>query len=380
MTADAQNRAPALDGTDAMAPQRFFSPTYESARAAFLEASARAGAPVTHHRHPEALGPEGDALFVDCASLGRNDAPHVVIVQSGTHGAEGFCGSGCQVGLLQDACARELPQDVKLVLIHGLNPYGFAWMRRVNEDNIDINRNFVDHTAPYPDNPGYEDLADAIAPSSLEGETIRSANGKLKAYAETHGVHALQSAITAGQYRHADGLYFGGTEDAWSNRMFRRILTDEAGHAEHAVLIDIHTGLGEYGQGELILEVGPEDPAYGCARSWWGDRAKSTLTGESVSAVLSGTIDRGFIETLSRAKTTPVALEFGTYSPAEVFQATRADNWLHTYGDLESDQARAIKAEIRRVFYPDTDDWKAMVWEQTRHAVARAIDGIRKPV
>ena len=30
-----------------------------------------------------------------------------------------------------------------IVLIHALNPYGFKTNRRVNEDNIDLNRNFL---------------------------------------------------------------------------------------------------------------------------------------------------------------------------------------------------------------------------------------------
>ena len=35
-----------------------------------------------------------------------------------------------------------LPDDVAVLMIHLINPWGTAWMRRVNEDNIDLNRNY----------------------------------------------------------------------------------------------------------------------------------------------------------------------------------------------------------------------------------------------
>ena len=33
---------------------------------------------------------------------------------------------------------------------------GLRVARRVNEDNVDLNRNFLDHGAPHPENPDYD--------------------------------------------------------------------------------------------------------------------------------------------------------------------------------------------------------------------------------
>ncbi len=60
----------------------------------------------------------------------------------------------------------------------------------------------------------------------------------------------------------------------------------------------------------------------------------------------------------------------------EVFTALRADNWLHLHGDLKSEQARVIKAGIRRAFYPDTDEWKRLVWQRSLEVVDRAARGL----
>jgi len=81
----------------------------------------------------------------------------MLVLISGTHGIEGFAGSACQAGILH--AGIELPPDTGLLLVHAINPYGFAWGRRVNEDNVDLNRNFVSHGGSYPANPIYDELA-----------------------------------------------------------------------------------------------------------------------------------------------------------------------------------------------------------------------------
>ncbi len=358
-----------------MTASRLFSDRYATARVRFIDAAQARRADLTAHRNPHP-GPDGEDLFLDCAVLGRHDAPHVLIVQSAAHGVEGFCGSACQLGLLQSERTSTLPDDLKIVVIHALNPFGFAWLRRVNEDNIDLNRNFIDHDAPKPENAAYETLRHAIAPLRLDTDALAAADAVLAKYARENGVAALQSAITKGQYHHPEGLYFGGAKPAWSNALFRKLITEECGHAERVIMIDIHTGLGPYGHGELIIEVGPDDPAYDRAKAWWGASVKSTVSGESVSSHLTGTIDGAVVDLLARQETTAVALEFGTFSPAEVFKATRADNWLHVHGSPDNPQSAAIKSEIRRVFYPDTADWKAMVWERSEEVFAQAFKAL----
>lgn len=348
-----------------------FSPDYGSARERFISAARRSGARLTQHIHPSVHAPDGQSLSVDCAVLGPDHASKVIVVQSGTHGVEGFCGSACQLNLLTEDGADRLPADTKLVLIHALNPYGFAWLRRVTEDNVDLNRNFLDHDGPYPDNPGYEQLKSAISPTALDPRSVEGANGQLSVYVKAHGALALQAAISQGQYTDPQGLYFGGHGPCWSNRLFRHIIAEFCAGAGEAVLIDIHTGLGRYGAVELISEFESDAPVTRRARDWWGEQVASTRSGESVSVPLAGTIDHAFIAAVAQTKAqaqapalaqaTPITLEFGTVSPADVFKAVRADNWLHLHGDPLGPDAPAIKAEIRRVFYPDEDDWKAQV-------------------
>jgi len=79
-----------------------FAANYREAREKFLAAARSAGAAVTSHVHPQQRGAEGEELAADVAFLGSDDAAAVLCILAGTHGVEGFCGSGIQVALLGD--------------------------------------------------------------------------------------------------------------------------------------------------------------------------------------------------------------------------------------------------------------------------------------
>lgn len=355
-------------------PLSLFSADYAEARANFLSAAKRRDCKITSHRHPEAKGPQDEDLFVDVATLGPGDTRNGLLLISGTHGVEAYAGSACQIGWLNGDAT--LPPRMKLVMIHALNPYGFAWNRRVTEDNADLNRNFVDHSAPYPANDGYEFLRSAIAPADLSGEELKRGSDLFRVYAKEHGAFALQEAVSKGQYTHPDGMYFGGTRPQWSATILRNVVQQELGRCARVGVVDFHTGLGPYGHGELISEDAADTPPYARAKKWWGD-VRSTQSGESVSAHVMGSIDSAMPAMLPKAEVTMAALEFGTSSTFEVFLALRADNWLHTKSDPRGPEAQAIKATLRAAFYPDRDDWKRMIWERGEAVIAQALTGLR---
>ena len=103
-------------------------------------------------------------MYLDLAWFGDLAAKKVLISISGTHGVEGYCGSGIQVGSIKTGWHKQADKDVAIVMIHGLNPYGMSHLRRVNEDGVDINRNFINFEQPLPKNTFYDDLAEVIIP------------------------------------------------------------------------------------------------------------------------------------------------------------------------------------------------------------------------
>ena len=139
-----------------------FSESYAEARTKFCGAAAEAGGAIRSRPHPPARGPSGEALYLDTARFGPADATNMLVLISSTHGVEGHCGSGAQIAWLRTGGPAKLPKDTGALILHAVNPYGFAWTRRVTEDNVDLNRNFVDHDKAYPRNDGYSALAHAL--------------------------------------------------------------------------------------------------------------------------------------------------------------------------------------------------------------------------
>lgn len=352
--------------------KKSFPINYSDARKKFIEASRGIGAQIESFRNPEA-GPEGEQLYTDVALIGPKDAKAILVLGSGAHGVEGFAGSGIQTGLLHENIASSLKPDMSILMIHAINPYGFAHLRRFNEDNVDVNRNFVDHTQPYPANQGYEELSDAIFPKSISFWTNSKSYLQLLWYRLIKGKSAMKKAITEGQYKHPKGLFYGGQSETWSNRTIRTIASSYLSKAEQVIYIGFHTGLGPYGNAEIILNERKDSPSYGRAVDCWGDIVKTTFAGDSVSAHLQGSLKLAFPDMLPNTEVTAVSLEFGTFSQVKVFLALRAENWLHHNAAIDCPDAKKIKAELLKVFYPNTDDWMLLVWRQGKNIVEQAL-------
>jgi hypothetical protein len=353
----------------------YFPGSFAAGRSRFRDAASDAGAILASYVNPE-RGPDGEALSTEAAWLGPKDASRLLFVQSGTHGAEGFCGSGIETGWLQSGVFTRLPPDTAVLLVHAINPYGFAWVRRVNEDNIDLNRNFVDHAKSGPDNPGYRELRDVICPAEWSAESEARNREQMLAYAGQHGAMALQAAITQGQYIDDAGVFYGGTQASWSNQTMRAILKPHSDHVRKVAFIDLHTGLGPYGYGEIISNHLGSDAGGKRVRDWFGAEATATDDGTSTSAVISGDTHIGLAESLPRAEATGITLEYGTLPLEDMLNAVRADNWVHIHGDLDNAQGKAIKAQIRAAFYPDKDDWKKIVFDRAVDVAERAMRGL----
>jgi len=310
-------------------------------------------------------------LSTDTARLGPAAARKVLVLMSGTHGVEGFAGSAIQTGLLRRGVAAHLPPDSALLMIHGLNPFGFAHLRRANEDNVDLNRNFLDFSKPLATNPGYDQLAKVIAPSSLGWCSELALNWRLTAYRLRHGQAALQKEVSRGQYTHPQGLFYGGDRPTWSNQTLRTILASQLAEASEVAVVDLHTGLGPRGYGEIIISDPPQTPAFARAKSWWGERVRSTATGDSVSAHLSGTVRNAFAEALPGVELTSAGLEFGTLPALAVFRALRAENWLQFQAAGRG--AQRIKDRFRQAFDPDDNLWRAQVTGQGQEVVLNVL-------
>ena len=352
----------------------YFSQSYAEARAKFIAAAGQAGLDVESHVHPM-LGRDGETLAMDVVRDGPKDARSVFIVSSACHGVEGYCGSGVQIRMLDDAAWRTAAREagVAVLHVHGLNPYGFSWWRRTTHENVDLNRNFRDFHAELPRNPGYDALAALLVPPTWPPSP--AVVEQIGRFVAERGERALQQAISGGQYHYPEGLFFGGTGPTWSQATLRQVLRDHGTHCAKLAWIDLHTGLGPSGLGERIYAGRDDAETVARARRWWGD-VTSIYDGSSTSAVLTGMMFAAAYEECPQAEYTGIAMEYGTLPQTEVMTALRADQWLENHPEAPEAQRREIKRQVRDAFYTDTDAWKERIVEQALDAGYSGLRGL----
>jgi len=360
-----------------------FANDFQTARKYFLEAAKQAGAKVDNYTHPSP-GPGGEPLATDVAWLGPRDALRVLMTVSGTHGVEGYCGSGAQIDWLRRGEGTRLPDGTAALLIHALNPYGFAWSRRVTHENVDLNRNWINFGNSLPQSPEYRTVADLVEPIEWNDQGRDRLHAGARAYIKAKGPRAFQQAVSGGQYDHPTGLFYGGTSPTWSRETLTTIIAEHLENSERVGIIDYHSGLGAWGYGELISTRPDDSPDFLRARAWYGGLVKTIAESEpakdatSASATIEGDWVSAVPALLKGATVTGVAIEFGTVDVLQVLEALVADNWLHHHGNLSSPEGERIKTQLRAAFYPDSDIWRGMILGQSLVACRQAVAGLER--
>ncbi len=106
-------------------------------------------------------------LTIDyCYIPAQKTFERLFVLTSATHGVEGYVGSAVQQMFLKELTKKISLDNLGLLLIHGVNPYGFKYKRRVTENNVDLNRNCsTDKTLFESLNSGYSDLNGMLNPT-----------------------------------------------------------------------------------------------------------------------------------------------------------------------------------------------------------------------
>jgi hypothetical protein len=320
---------------------------------------------------------EGLRLSTDTAFLGAATARTIIVIASGTHGVEGYAGAACQFRFMQTWRERYVHGDIAYLLVHAVNPWGYLHERRVTQEGVDLNRNFVDFPVPAQAPSAYGAYHRLLVsdfkpmPAGLRNEL------KLLSTALTGKRRkAMQSAITGGQYDHADGLFYGGCAPTQSRLVWERIIRTYAAKRESAFLLDIHTGLGKRGAGELISYLPPSSRDFQRMSGWFGGSLKSMASGDSVSAAVDGTLTAGFDRSID-GQSYAVGLEFGTQSALNVLNAMRADHWYRNNADrLPGKYREWARRKMKHAFCVTDERWHEQVtarFDQVMRQLVKAI-------
>jgi hypothetical protein len=356
--------------------QSVFSRDFATARNLFRDAAIAAGASLDSHSYPSS-GPGGEDLSTDVAWIGPRDAENVFVTVSGTHGVEGFCGSGAQIDWLNRGEASRLAPTTAVMFVHAINPYGFAWLRRVTHENVDLNRNWIDFSSEPPRRLEYDQIAEDLCPSEWSEASQARTLTSLRGFIGKHGFPAFVQAVSGGQYHHPQGIFYGGTAPTAARRTLQSILSTRLSSARRVGIVDYHTGLGPIGYAELMISASRDSDAYRRARSWYGATLTPVGGPNSASATIGGDWLSAAPTLLPHAVVNAIALEFGTVPELQVLDALRADNWVHAHGDPSATWPNKIKQQMLSAFYVDSDLWRGMVLGQSLAACRQTIAGLQ---
>ena len=330
------------------------------ARRRFTEAAKTVGGDVTSY---EIDAESQDELAIDVAVIGAEDA-QAVVISSGVHGVEGFFGSAVQLALLERLSKSPTEPRIRYVLIHSVNPFGFSHLRRFNEDNVDLNRNFLtsaDHYAGAPD--GYAGLNGFLNP---ESPPSRFEPFKLKAMWNIwrNGLQALKESVAGGQYEYPRGLFFGGHAPCKSTQLVQENCDSWLGSSQSIIHIDFHSGLGPFGTYKLLLTEGSDsDYSSWFADTFGADCVEPLVEAEGTAYNVSGLFGGWMQGHFSARDYRFVGAEFGTYGVIRVLGAIRAENRAHHYGSEDSAIYQSAKKELLECFCPNDPLWRNQVVE-----------------
>ena len=343
--------------------EAFFSPDYATARERFRDAARSAGASLDA-LGIEARGPRQEPLFIDIAWLGEHDARSVLLHTSGLHGVEAYAGAAVQLAAFKALPAP--PPGCALVLAHVLNPYGMAWLRRVNENNVDLNRNFLRRDERWEGAPAlYDSLAPLLNPPTPprpDGFRLRLALRALR-----HGLRAPRQAIAEGQYEFPRGLFYGGKALEPGPRSYLDWLRRNLAQVARLLALDVHTGLGRRGEETLFLEPGANaTPAAGLAQAL-GKRLIDPQASRAAYRIRGG-MGGMLPQTLPGAHIDFVLQEIGTCPALTVLHALREENRLHHHG--QASLTHPAKLALAEALNPASPDWR-------RRAVGHGLSLLR---
>jgi hypothetical protein len=296
---------------------------------------------------------------------------------SGVHGIEGFIGASIQIQALRKIAQSGIPDQIGMVMIHAVNPWGFAHLRRVDENNVDVNRNFINATALKPvSHAQYAELDPVINPRiapDTKGEITYWLNaGKL--ITRHRGIGKLFKPIAEGQYDFPLGLFFGGAEIGESCAKLQDILLRLTSTVDRVTLLDLHSGLGPSATATLIGNsnlVAPEKQV-----SWLRMHYHQPVLIDHASSNVynaQGTFSQWCQQALSDKRFLYLCVEIGTVSPIKLFSALRRENQAHHWSSSSSKSYTRTKQVLLEVFAPRSVRWRRKAVTQGLQVLERTF-------
>ncbi|MCI5064730.1 DUF2817 domain-containing protein [bacterium] len=336
------------------------STNYQELRRNFLDQASRQNRTVFSHLLAE-KGPSGEELAIDVLWIGESNPKRVFLHISGTHGVEGYAGSAIQTELLKGEISP--PTGSAIVFLHALNPWGMAHGRRGNEGNVDLNRNFLLDDQKYEGAPdAYRKVQSFLNPKEAPTR-IDLFFPEIAYQILRHGFTLLKQAIAGGQYEYPKGIYYGGHELQPSSIFLRDFLRERLDGVQELYVLEVHTGLGEFGTDLLFWPLAPSDEKTKLLQTRLEETLDSDDPTEGAGFRTPGDLQNELPKILPQTEVYWILQEFGTFGPIRMLRALRNENAYHHHGSDYS-QTHWSKRELVDVFSPASEQWQKRVLDR----------------
>jgi hypothetical protein len=309
-------------------------------------------------------------LSIDFAYAGPDRPKRLVVHVSGLHGVEGYTGSAIQCAALAGDVATGVDRgdDLGLLLAHAVNPYGMLNIRRANERSVDLNRNFFSAEAVRPKTPeayrALERLMNPPTPHRFDFFLPR-----LLTQIPKFGFRNLFQFLACGQYEFDKGIFFGGRSLEPSSTALYEAIRRRSGRAETVIVIDVHTGLGRFGDDMIMVDPGVDDDRLNEIRSLYRTGVVRFAANREVRYEANGSFVGYVPKGLPGSRVLAVCQEFGTYKAPWMLKVIRDENRLHHWGDADKkfqtsngvDVEHPLKQRMMEMFNPRSEAWRAKV-------------------
>lgn len=334
-----------------------FPSDYFDARQRFRKLADQYHWQLTSHSLPKTASTGSDHLSVEVATKGDSAAP-LLLATSGLHGVEGFFGSAVQQAVLQSYGSQLA--DHRVVLVHALNPFGFLHRRRANENNIDLNRNFLLIGKSFQ---GAHSLYERLNPLINPAQPSGSASFYLRALGSLlrHGKQSIAAALVAGQYQFPNGLYFGGSQPAWTQQFLDASIDEIVGDSQTIIHLDLHSGLGSFGKHIMMMEPGCDATTYEFATHQFAEHNVLLPRGNEKLYQAQGNLGAWLQNRFTSRRYMYFCLEFGTFPSLFVLKALCDENAAFQRFGLESKQHKQASSHLLSAFVPRSRRWRETV-------------------
>lgn len=325
-----------------------------------------------------------DDLFIDfCFVPAQNEAKKLLILSSGLHGVEGFVGSAVQQMIMNELVNSELLEEMGVLFIHGINPYGFRYARRLTENNVDLNRNCdTDNKIFTSKNEGYKDLVEMIIPTGKAN--VGSLKNRFFMLVAINKIlqeskAAIRQAVLQGQYEYPNGIYFGGNNFEPQLAVISSVLLNCSAAYETVFNIDLHTGYGERGTAHLFpnpiddtkVKTTLENIFEGYPINWGDSEDFYVINGSFTDYIGKLLSDKFYL---------PMLLEYGTLNSQSTVGSVKSlhnsilENQGVHLGYQSTKDSISIRENFMEMFNPSSEKWRTKIMTDSKIMLKQALE------